>query len=170
MKADSTRVGAGPFPTELDNELGQRIRERGREYGTTTGRPRRCGWLDLVAVRYSAMVCGATGIACTLFDVLSGFDEIKLCVRYRLPDGTETDRFIPDAHRLEGVTPIYETLPGWSDEIRDAADRESLPATARKYLSRIEEVTGIPIEVVSLGPERTQTLVDGRRAVALTTA
>jgi len=170
MKAYSTRVGAGPFPTELDNELGHRIRERGREYGTTTGRPRRCGWLDLVAVRYSAMVCGATGIACTLFDVLSGFDEIKLCVRYRLPDGTETDRFIPDAHRLEGVTPIYETMPGWSDEIRDAADRESLPATARKYLSRIEEVTGIPIEVVSLGPERTQTLVDGRRAVALATA
>ena len=170
MKAYSTRVGAGPFPTELDNELGHRIRERGREYGTTTGRPRRCGWLDLVAVRYSAMVCGATGIACTLFDVLSGFDEIKLCVRYRLPDGTETDRFIPDAHRLEGVTPIYETMPGWSDEIRDAADRDSLPATARKYLSRIEEVTGIPIEVVSLGPERTQTLVDGRRAVALATA
>jgi adenylosuccinate synthase len=170
LKAYVTRVGSGPFPTELDNELGHRIRERGREYGTTTGRPRRCGWLDLVAVRYSAMVCGATGIACTLFDVLSGFDEIKLCVRYRLPDGTETDRFIPDAHRLEGVTPIYETMPGWSDEIRDAADRDSLPATARKYLSRIEEVTGIPIEVVSLGPERTQTLVDGRRAGAQATA
>ena len=167
MKAYSTRVGAGPFPTELDNELGQRIRERGREYGTTTGRPRRCGWLDLVAVRYSAMVCGATGIACTLFDVLSGMDEVKLCVRYRLPDGTETDRFIPDAHRLEGVTPIYETLPGWSEDIRDAADRDGLPAAARRYLERIEQVTGIPVEVVSLGPERTQTLVDGRRAAAL---
>lgn len=167
MKAYSTRVGAGPFPTELDNELGQRIRERGREYGTTTGRPRRCGWLDLVAVRYSAMVCGATGIACTLFDVLSGLEEVKLCVRYRLPDGTETDRFIPDAHRLEGVTPIYETLPGWSEDIRDAADRDGLPAAARRYLERIEQVTGIPVEVVSLGPERTQTLVDGRRAAAL---
>jgi adenylosuccinate synthase len=167
MKAYSTRVGAGPFPTELDNELGQRIRERGREYGTTTGRPRRCGWLDLVAVRYSAMVCGATGIACTLFDVLSGLDEVRLCVRYRLPDGTETDRFIPDAHRLEGVTPIYETLPGWSEDIRDAADRDGLPSAARRYLERIEQVTGIPVEVVSLGPERTQTLVDGRRAAAL---
>ena len=167
MKAYSTRVGAGPFPTELDNELGQRIRERGREYGTTTGRPRRCGWLDLVAVRYSAMVCGATGIACTLFDVLSGLDEVKLCVRYRLPDGTETDRFIPDAHRLESVTPVYETLPGWSEDLRDAGDRATLPANARRYLERIEQVVGVPIEVVSLGPERTQTLVDGRRAAAL---
>jgi adenylosuccinate synthase len=170
MKAYSTRVGAGPFPTELDNDLGHRIRERGREYGTTTGRPRRCGWLDLVAVRYSVMVCGATGIACTLLDVLSGFDEIKLCVGYRLPNGTTTDRFIPDAHRLEGVTPIYETMPGWSAEIRDASDRTTLPQEAQRYLARIEEITGVPVEVVSLGPERTQTLVDGRRAVALATA
>ncbi len=166
MKAYSTRVGAGPFPTELNNELGNRIRERGREYGTTTGRPRRCGWLDLVAVKYSAMVCGATGIACTLFDVLSELDEVKLCVRYRLPDGTETDRFIPDAHRLEAVTPVYETLPGWREEVREASDRGSLPANAQRYLARIEEIVGVPIEVVSLGPERTQTLVDGHRAPA----
>ncbi len=167
MKAYSTRVGAGPFPTELDDELGQRIRERGREYGTTTGRPRRCGWLDLVAVRYSAMVCGATGIACTLFDVLAGLDEVRICTAYRLPDGTVTDRFIPDAHRLEGVEPVYETLPGWHEDIREAPDRDSLPAAARAYLARIEEVVGIPVEVVSLGPERTQTLVGGRRAAAL---
>ena len=167
MKAYSTRVGAGPFPTELDNELGHRIRERGREYGTTTGRPRRCGWLDLVAVRYSAMVCGATGIACTLFDVLSGMPEVKLCVRYRLPDGTETDRFIPDAHRLEAVQPVYETLPGWADDVHDARTRHDLPANAQRYLERIEQVVGVPVQVVSLGPERTQTLVDGRRAAAL---
>ena len=167
MKAYSTRVGAGPFPTELDNELGQRIRERGREYGTTTGRPRRCGWLDLVAVRYSAMVCGATGIACTLFDVLAGLDEVRICTAYRLPDGTVTDRFIPDAHRLEGVEPVYETLPGWREDIRESPDRESLPEAARAYLARIEAVVGIPVEVVSLGPERTQTLVGGRRAAAL---
>jgi adenylosuccinate synthase len=167
MKAYSTRVGAGPFPTELDNELGQRIRERGREYGTTTGRPRRCGWLDLVAVRYSAMVCGATGIACTLFDVLAGLDEVRICTSYRLPDGSITDRFIPDAHRLEGVEPVYETLPGWHEDIRDAPDRNSLPEAARAYLARIEAVVGIPVEVVSLGPERTQTLVGGRRAAAL---
>lgn len=167
MKAYSTRVGAGPFPTELDNELGHRIRERGREYGTTTGRPRRCGWLDLVAVRYSAMVCGATGIACTLFDVLSGMSEVKLCVGYRLPDGTETDRFIPDAHRLEIVQPVYETLPGWADDVHDARTRHDLPANAQRYLERIEQVVGVPVQVVSLGPERTQTLVDGRRAAAL---
>jgi adenylosuccinate synthase len=167
MKAYSTRVGAGPFPTELDNELGQRIRERGREYGTTTGRPRRCGWLDLVAVRYSAMVCGATGIACTLFDVLSGLDEVKLCVRYRLPDGSETNRFIPDAHRLEAVQPVYETLPGWRDDVHEAQNRNDLPANAQRYLARIEEVVGVPVQVVSLGPERTQTLVDGRRTAAL---
>ena len=167
MKAYSTRVGAGPFPTELDNEIGQRIRERGREYGTTTGRPRRCGWLDLVAVRYSAMVCGATGIACTLFDVLAGMDEVRICIAYRLPDGTVTDRFIPDAHRLEGVTPVYETLPGWAEDIRDASDRDALPRAARDYLEHVERVVGIPVEVVSLGPERTQTLVDGRRATVL---
>ncbi|MFM1936836.1 MAG: Adenylosuccinate synthetase, partial [Planctomycetota bacterium] len=167
MKAYSTRVGAGPFPTELDNELGQRIRERGREYGTTTGRPRRCGWLDLVAVRYSAMVCGATGIACTLFDVLSGLDEVRVCTAYRLADGTVTDRFIPDAHRLESVTPIYETMTGWSEDVSDATDRQRLPAAAQAYLERIERFVGVPVEVVSVGPERTQTLVHGRRAVAL---
>jgi adenylosuccinate synthase len=167
MKAYSTRVGAGPFPTELDNELGQRIRDRGREYGTTTGRPRRCGWLDLVAVRYSAMVCGATGIACTLFDVLSGLDEVRVCTAYRLADGTVTDRFIPDAHRLESVTPIYETMAGWSEDVSDATDRQRLPAAAQAYLERVERFVGVPVEVVSVGPERTQTLVHGRRAVAL---
>ena len=159
MKAYSTRVGAGPFPTEQDNEVGQRIRERGREYGTTTGRPRRCGWLDLVAVRYSAMICGATGLACMLLDVLSGLDEIKLCTRYRLADGTLTDRFIPDAERLGAVQPVYETLPGWREEIVDASDRRTLPANAQRYLARLEEVIGVPVDVVSVGPERRQTMV-----------
>lgn len=158
MKAYSTRVGAGPFPTEQVNAIGERIRERGREYGTTTGRPRRCGWLDLVAVRYSCMIGGVTGIACTLFDVLSGFDELKLCVGYRLADGTISDRFRPDADRLGLVQPVYETLPGWSEELRDVEDRSSLPANARRYLERIEEFVGVPIEIVSVGPERTQTL------------
>jgi adenylosuccinate synthase len=158
MKADSTRVGAGPFPTEQANAIGDRIRERGREYGTTTGRPRRCGWLDLVAVKYSAMVCGATAIACTLFDVLTGFDELKLCTSYRMPDGSTSDRFLPDADRLARVSPVYESMPGWREEIRDASDRASLPANARAYLARIEEFVGVPIEIVSIGPERTQTL------------
>jgi adenylosuccinate synthase len=160
MKAYSTRVGAGPFPTEQANAIGDRIRERGHEYGTTTGRPRRCGWLDLVAVRYSAMICGATGLSCMLLDVLSGFDELRICTRYRLPSGEVTDRFIPDAERLGHAEPIYETLPGWSEEIVDATDRAALPQNARRYLERIEQIVGIPVEIVSVGPERTQTLAE----------
>jgi adenylosuccinate synthase len=158
MKAYSTRVGAGPFPTELSNPIGERIRERGREFGTTTGRPRRCGWLDLVAVRYSAMVCGATGVACTLFDVLTGFDELRICTKYRLSDGSLTDRFIPDAHRLEQATAVYETLPGWTEALREVDDRRQLPANAERYLSFIEEHLQLPIDMVSVGPDRRHTL------------
>ncbi|MHC4948730.1 MAG: adenylosuccinate synthase [Planctomycetota bacterium] len=160
MKAYTTRVGAGPCPTELTDAVGDRIRDRGQEYGTTTGRPRRCGWLDLVAVRYSAMICGATGLACMLLDVLSGFDELRICTRYRLPDGRETDRFIPDARRLDEVEPVYETLPGWSEDIDELTERHGLPDAARRYLDRIEEIVGIPVEIVSVGPERTQTLCE----------
>lgn len=158
MKAYTTRVGAGPFPTEALGEDGERIRERGNEYGTTTGRPRRCGWLDLVAVRYSAMICGATTIACMLLDVLSGFDELKICTSYRMPDGSTTDRFIPDAHRLKSAEPIFETLPGWPEEIQDVTERGALPAAARDYLDRIEQILDLPINLVSVGPERTQTM------------
>ncbi|HMN95395.1 MAG TPA: adenylosuccinate synthase [Phycisphaerales bacterium] len=158
MKAYSTRVGAGPFPTELHGPVAARIRERGREFGTTTGRPRRCGWLDLVAVRYSAMICGADAIACMLLDVLSGFDELRLCVGYRLPDGSVTERFLPDAERLGAVDPVYETLPGWAEEIADASDRGRLPEPAQRYLDRIERFVGAPIEIVSVGPERHQTI------------
>lgn len=159
MKAYGTRVGAGPFPTEMDNAIGDRIRERGREFGTTTGRPRRCGWLDLVAVRYSAMICGVTGLAVMLLDVLSSFDELNLCTHYRLPDGTVSDRFIPDARRLAEVEPIYETLPGWAEEIDETTTRETLPDAAHRYLDRIETLVGVPVEIVSVGPERSQTLV-----------
>ncbi|MDI9410249.1 MAG: adenylosuccinate synthase [Bacteroidia bacterium] len=159
MKAYSTRVGAGPFPTELLDQTGSTIRERGREYGTTTGRPRRCGWLDLVAVRYSAMVCGATEIACTLFDVLTGFDELRICTHYRLADGTVTDRFIPDAKRLEGATPVYSTFKGWTEQVSDLPDRAALPQAARDYLDAVEQHVGVPVSMVSVGPERTQTLV-----------
>lgn len=158
MKAYSTRVGAGPFPTELSNAIGERIRERGREFGTTTGRPRRCGWLDLVAVRYSAMVCGATGVACTLFDVLTGFDELRICTKYRLADGSVTDRFIPDAHRLEQASAVYETLPGWTETLREVDDRRQLPANAERYLAFIEEQLNLPIDMVSVGPDRKHTL------------
>lgn len=159
MKAYSTRVGAGPFPTELDNEIGSRIRERGHEYGTTTGRPRRCGWLDMVAVRYSAMICGATGLACMLLDVLSGIEEIHLCIGYRSPDGSVTDRFIPDAHGLSAIQPVYETLPGWHEEINEATLRSKLPDNAQRYLDRIETLTRLPVDIVSVGPDRTQTLI-----------
>lgn len=159
MKAYSSRVGAGPFPTEQLNDIGNLIRERGREYGTTTGRPRRTGWLDLVAVKYSAMVCGATGVACTLFDVLAGFDELKICTQYRMGDGSTTSRFLPDARVLANATPIYTSFEGWSEEVRDVGDRKSLPANAQKYLEFIEEYLGIPIEMVGVGPDRRQTLV-----------
>ena len=160
MKAYTSRVGAGPFPTELLDATGSLLRERGREYGTTTGRPRRTGWLDLVAVRYSAMVCGATGVACTLFDVLTGFDELKICTKYQMADGTTTERFLPDAHRLAGATPIYETFPGWDEEIRDIADRSSLPKHAANYIAFIERYLGIPIEMIGVGPDRKHTLVE----------
>ena len=157
MKAYSTRVGGGPFVTELLDATGDRIRTRGREFGTTTGRPRRCGWLDLVAVKYSVMVCGADAIACTLLDVLSGFDELNVCIGYRRADGSVMDRFIPDAERMQGFTPVYETLPGWGRELTDCTDRDELPPEAQRYLAFVESFVGIPVELVSVGPERTQT-------------
>ena len=158
VKAYGTRVGEGPFPTEDLGPDGENIRERGHEYGTTTGRPRRCGWLDLVAVRYSAMVCGATSLAIMLLDVLSGFDELRLCTGYRLPDGTVSDRFIPDARRLAQVEPIYETVPGWSEDLTGLTSDSDLPAAAHAYLARIEAFTGVPVELVSVGPDRAQTI------------
>ncbi len=159
MKAYGTRVGAGPFPSEDLGEIGERIRDRGNEYGTTTGRPRRCGWLDLVAVRYSAMICGATSIACMLLDVLSGFDELKLCTAYTLPDGKTTDRFIPDAECLAKVRPCWDTMPGWTEELDDVTAPGSLPPNAQAYLDRIESYLGIPISIVSVGPKRSQTVL-----------
>jgi len=160
MKAYSTRVGAGPFPTEQDNAIGQRIREAGREYGTTTGRPRRCGWLDLVAVRYSAMIAGATEVACMLLDVLAGLGDLKIAVTYRAKDGSTTDRFPPDAEMLAQMEPIYETLPGWDAPTTAVQCRAELPRNAAAYLARVEEFLGIPISIISVGPDRTQTLLD----------
>ncbi|MEM7230402.1 MAG: adenylosuccinate synthase [Planctomycetota bacterium] len=159
MKAYTTRVGAGPFPTELTDELGDQIREAGNEYGTTTGRPRRCGWLDLVAVKYSSMVCGVTALSVMLLDVLTGLDELKLCVGYVLPDGTTSDRFIPEADALDAVTPVYTTLPGWHEPIDGSTARDALPANAQRYLETIEAFVNVPVEIVSVGPERSQTLM-----------
>ncbi len=156
-KAYCTRVGSGPFPTELHDQTAERIRERGNEYGTTTGRPRRCGWLDLVALKYACMINGVTGLSIMLLDVLAGFDELQLCTTYEV-DGERTDRFTPDAAVLDGVTPVYESVPGFAEEVRAARSLGDLPSEARAYLDRIEAFVGVPIEVVSVGPDRAETI------------
>jgi adenylosuccinate synthase len=159
MKAYTTRVGKGPMPTELLDMVGNGIRERGREYGTTTGRPRRVGWLDLVAVRYSAMINGATGLCVNMMDVLAGIDEVKVCTAYRI-DGTTTDRFTPDGYDLARAQPVYRSVPGYSADVRAVRRRADLPDAARAYLDLIEEFVGIPIDVVSVGPDRAETILE----------
>jgi len=157
-KAYTTRVGAGIFPTELLDEIGDYIRERGREYGTTTGRPRRCGWLDTVALRYSAMVNDLTGLAMTLLDVLSGIDTIKVCRAYRC-DGTETTEVPGDWESIGECIPIYDDLPGWHEEITAARRFEDLPPNAQAYVRHVEELAGVAIQIVSVGSERSETVV-----------
>ncbi|MBL0926646.1 MAG: adenylosuccinate synthase [Phycisphaerales bacterium] len=161
LKAYSTRVGGGPFPTELVNATGDRIRERGREYGTTTGRPRRCGWLDLAAVRYSTMVNGCTGLAVMLLDVLAGFDELLVCTHYEI-GGKRTDRFPPDAAALADARPVYERLPGFGEELtgHGGGRRAALPDNARRYVEFIERTVGVPVRYISVGPDRTQTIIE----------
>jgi adenylosuccinate synthase len=159
-KAYSTRVGGGPFPTELDNEVGQRIRELGREYGTTTGRPRRCGWFDAVAVRYTARLSGIDCISLMMMDVLSQLPEVKICVAYDL-DGQRVDRFPSHADDLRRCKPIYETLPGWQTDVTKIRRLEDMPAGARRYLDRVSELVGKPVEIVSVGPDRAQTMFTG---------
>jgi adenylosuccinate synthase len=154
VKAYSTAVGAGPFPVELSDENGARLREVGQEYGATTGRPRRCGWFDGMAIRQSAWLNGFTGLAVTKLDVLDGFTELKICTGYEL-DGRILD-WSPDTPDLERVRPIYETWPGWAESTRDARTWDKLPQTARTYLNRISELAGVPIEYVSVGAEREQ--------------
>lgn len=156
-KAYTTRVGEGPFPTELEDETGDRIRNRGREYGTTTGRARRVGWLDLVALRYAARINGFTALAVTLLDVLSGFPTLKVCVAYHY-NGAETRDFIADAPALAHCEPVYAELPGWSEEIDHCRTLDDLPPNALNYLKFIEEYTGVPVKLVSVGPGREQTI------------
>ncbi len=158
VKAYQTRVGGGPMPTELKDATGDRIRERGREYGTTTGRPRRCGWLDLVAVKYSAMLSGATGIGLMLLDVLSGFQTLKVCTGYSYK-GTPLANFPADAAVLEQVEPIYEELPGFTEPIDGCRSFNDLPEAAQQYVRRIEAYVGVPVRIISVGPRRDQTLV-----------
>lgn len=158
MKAYSTRVGGGPFPTEQDNNIGNYIRERGNEYGTTTRRPRRCGWFDAVAVRYAADLCGANFIALTLLDVLSGLEHLQICTGYN-HRGTRLDYFRADADVLAECTPIYETLPGWKQEISSVRRYDELPQEAKTYVARLETLIGAPIRLIGVGPERSATLI-----------
>ena len=157
-KAYTTRVGAGPFPTELTNAQGERLGERGKEFGTVTGRKRRCGWFDAVMVRQAIKVGGIDGIALTKLDVLDGFDTLKVCVGYRL-GGQMIDRFPSAQGAQQGVEPIYETLEGWNDSTRGARSWADLPATAIKYIRRLEELIGAPVALLSTSPERDDTIL-----------
>jgi adenylosuccinate synthase len=158
VKAYCTRVGNGPFPTELENETGERLRTVGHEFGATTGRPRRCGWLDLVALRYTSLINGLTELAITKLDVLSGLDELKVCVAYRY-DGKETTRFPSEVQTLERVETVYVTLPGWQEDITGVSQFEDLPANAQAYLQFIANQTGVSINMISTGPKRSQTIL-----------
>jgi adenylosuccinate synthase len=158
VKAYSTRVGGGPFPTEQDNPTGQRLRDRGNEYGTVTRRPRRCGWLDAVALRYTSRLSGVDSIAVMLLDVLSGFDELKICTAYRI-GGRETNIFPSHVDELRRAEPVYESLAGWSEEVTSCRQHGELPKAAQAYLRRISGLVGQPIGMVSVGPERDQTIV-----------
>jgi adenylosuccinate synthase len=156
-KAYTTRVGTGPFPTEQDNATGERIRERGNEYGTTTGRPRRCGWFDAFATRYSVRLGGIDKVSVTLLDVLSGFDTLKICTGYTY-EGKLLKSFPTDGEVMRRVEPVFEEWPGWQEEIDQVTSFDDLPANAQSYVKRLEELLGVPVAVVSVGPERMQTL------------
>jgi len=157
VKAYSTRVGSGPFPTEQDNEIGQRIRDRGHEYGTTTGRPRRCGWFDAVAVGYSARLGGVDEIAMMHLDTLAGFKQLKVCRAYKL-DGKERTFFTPELGKLSRVDCVYESFDGWTEEIRQIKAFGDLPRTAQNYVAAVEELVGIKVSIVGVGPKRSQAL------------
>jgi adenylosuccinate synthase len=155
VKAYTTRVGSGPLPTEIPGALGEHLRTIGGEYGATTGRPRRCGWFDAVVVRYAAQVNGLTGLAITKLDVLDTFDEVKICTGYRVGDVAH-EYFPYDLTLLDGAEPIYETMPGWQSPTSAARAYDELPARARAYLERIQELTGVSISYVSVGTKREQ--------------
>jgi adenylosuccinate synthase len=157
-KAYVTRVGSGPFPTELEDEFGERLRTAGGEFGSTTGRPRRCGWFDALVARYSVRINGLTGIALTKLDVLSGFDTIKVCTGYRYQDQLLTE--LPASMEVfSACQPVYEDLPGWRADITSVLRIEDLPENARKYIKRLEELVCCPITLVSVGPRRDETII-----------
>jgi adenylosuccinate synthase len=157
-KAYTTRVGSGPFPSEQDNDVGERLGTRGHEFGTVTGRKRRCGWLDAVLLRQSAAVSGITGIALTKIDVLDGFEEVSICTGYRLR-GETLDYYPANAQDQAAIEPVYETMPGWSESTAGARSWAELPAAAIKYIRRIEELIQCPVALVSTSPEREDTIL-----------
>jgi adenylosuccinate synthase len=157
-KAYTTRVGEGPFPTELKDEIGRTLGERGREFGVVTGRPRRCGWFDAVLVRQTVRTSGIDGLALTKLDILDGFDEIRVCIGYRL-DGQELDYLPASEHAQARVEPIYETIAGWRERTAGARSWAELPAQAIKYVRRIEELVGCSVALLSTSPEREDTIL-----------
>ena len=163
VKAYSTRVGGGPLPTEQDNATGQYLRDRGNEYGTVTRRPRRCGWFDAVATRYTARLSGVDELAVMLLDVLGGLDELKICTAYEI-DGRRVTHFPSHADDLKKAVPVYETLPGWQEDLSVVRSYAALPQNAKRYLARIGELLGRPVTLVSVGPDREQTIQCDRSA------
>jgi adenylosuccinate synthase len=156
-KAYTTRVGEGPLPTELSGEMGNRLRDGGNEYGAVTGRPRRCGWYDAVAVRYSVRINGLEGLALTKLDVLDGLERIDICTSYRCGSRALTE-FPSDIAQLAACEPVYESMPGWSSPTRGIRRFTDLPDSARRYIARLEEVSGVPAVMISTGSERDDTI------------
>ncbi len=159
IKAYCTRVGGGPFTTELFDDIGATIARKGNEFGAVTGRARRCGWFDAVAMRRAIQVNSISGFCMTKLDVLDGLDEVKICIAYKLPNGEVVDYAPLAAKDWEGVEPIYETLPGWKENTFGVTEIEKLPENTRNYIKRIEEVTGVPIAILSTGPDRVETMI-----------
>lgn len=158
IKAYTTRVGNGPFPTELDDEEGQKLRNEGGEFGATTGRSRRCGWFDSVLARYSSQVNGFDEFVVTKLDVMDTFDEIKICTSYKLGEKV-IENFPADSHQLKYIVPVYEVMPGWRSSTKDIRDWDKLPANAREYIRRLEKLSGVKIAMVSVGPGRTENIM-----------
>ncbi|MDC9587972.1 adenylosuccinate synthase [Xenorhabdus sp. XENO-10] len=159
IKAYSTRVGAGPFPTELFDETGEYLREKGQEFGATTGRSRRTGWLDIVAIRRAIQINSLSGFCMTKLDVLDGLKEVKICVGYRQADGSVIDTTPLAAENWEGLEAVYETLPGWDESTFGVKDHSQLPQAALDYIKRVEELTDVPVDIISTGPDRAETMI-----------
>lgn len=157
VKAYTSRVGAGPFPTEQDNETGQRIRDRGNEYGTTTGRPRRCGWFDAVAVSYSARIGSIDELALLHLDTLTGFEELKICTAYEI-DGKKVEFFPANSEKLYRAKCIYQTVEGWLEDLTDVSDFDDLPTQAKDYIEVVEQAVSRPVKIIGIGPQREQTV------------